>query len=108
MIGLRTLPTEEKQGLAIWASHGVADAGSTLIAAAALGAGAEKNPLMSALLAEGYGFAAGVMLAVVGAISVSYPTLAKRAEIPTWFGWGISAVGFLLALLNLLKVGGLL
>lgn len=105
---VRSLPTEEKQGLALFATHGVADAATTVVAAHVLTISHEGNPLLVPLLAQGYGFAAAAMLLVVGAISLTYPTLAKAAEFPPWFGYGLSAVGLALAALNLVEVVGVL
>ena len=98
---LRSLPTEEQQGIALFLSHGVADAGTTVLASAALGPGAEGNPIMRAALEHGFGFAAGIMLAVVGAIAVTYPTLARVGGFPDWFGWGLVVVGLVVSLGNL-------
>ena len=98
---LRSLPTEEQQGIALFLSHGVADAGTTVLASATLGTSAEGNPIMRAALEQGLGFAAGAMLAVVGAIAVTYPTLAEIGKIPDWFGWALVAVGVVVSLGNL-------
>jgi len=98
---LRSLPTEEQQGLALFATHGVGDAATTVLAAANLGADAEANPLIRAVLDHGFGFAAGVMLLVVGGVALAYPTVAEVAEFLYWYGWAMVAVGVLVSLGNL-------
>ena len=98
---LRSLPTEEQQGIALFLSHGVADAATTVLAAADLGPVVEANPLIRVALEQGFGFAAGVMLLVVGGIAIAYPTVAELAEFPDWFGWALAAVGVLVSLGNL-------
>lgn len=109
MIGtLRALPSGERQGLAIYATHGLADTASTLLATAAFGASAEHNPIMARLLAEGWGFAIGVKLAAVGLVAIAYPHLADLENFPGWVGWPLAAAGLLVALLNVAFVGGFL
>jgi len=98
---LRSLPTEEQQGLALFATHGVGDAATTVLAAANLGADAEANPLIRAALEHGFGFATGTMLLVVGGVALAYPTVAEIAEIPDWYGWAMVAVGVVVSLGNL-------
>jgi len=98
---LRSLSTEEQQGIALFLSHGVGDAATTVLAAADLGPGVEANPFMRAALEQGYGFAAGVMLLVVGGIALVYPTVSEIAGIPDWFGWALVAVGVLVSLGNI-------
>jgi len=98
---LRSLSTEEQQGIALFLSHGVGDAATTVLAAADLGPSVEANPFMRAALEQGYGFAAGVMLLVVGGIALVYPTVSEIAGIPDWFGWALVAVGVLVSLGNI-------
>lgn len=98
---LRSLRTEEQQGLALFLTHGVADAATTVLAASAVGSGVEGNPIMRAALEQGYVVAAGLMLAVVGAVALTYPTLVEIGEIPDWFGWALVAVGVIVAIGNL-------
>ena len=102
---IRSLSSREREGLALLSTHGVADTASTLLAASVVGHGAEGNPLVATLLADGYGFAAGVMLAVVGAVAVAYPTVAEWADLPAWFAWLLAVIGALVAATNLLVVG---
>lgn len=99
-----TAARHERGGLGIFASHGVADAGTTALAATVVGRGAEANPLLQPLLAEGIGFAAGVMLLVVGLIAVSYPRLATWADFPAWFAPLLTLVGALVAIGNVAVV----
>jgi len=98
---LRSLRTEEQQGLALFLSHGIADAATTVLAAAELGPSVEANPLIRAALEHGFGFAAGIMLLVVGAVAVAYPTVAEIAEFPDWYGWAMVAVGVIVSIGNL-------
>ncbi|MFW5968838.1 MAG: DUF5658 family protein [Persicimonas sp.] len=91
---------EEQQGLAIFATHGVADSASTIYGAATVGIGAEANPIMATLLQQGWGFAAGTMLLVTGLVAVVYPSLARAGDIPHWFGYGLAAVGLVIAVIN--------
>jgi len=90
---LSSLRTTEKQGLALFATHGIGDATTTVLAAATFGPATEANPFIRTALEQGYGFAAGIMLAVVGAVAVMYPTLAEIGDFPEWFGWALVALG---------------
>lgn len=92
---------EEEQGLALFASHGVADSASTIFATATVGVGSEANPLMRELLSAGWGYAAGTMLLVTGLVAVVYPSIASLDAVPSWFGWALAAVGLLIAIINL-------
>jgi len=91
---------EEQHGLAIFATHGLADTTTTLFATAAAGAGLEANPIIAQLLQQGWGFAAGTMLLVAGLVAVAYPSVARYAEFPGWFGPALAAVGLLVAITN--------
>lgn len=91
---------EEEQGLALFATHGLADASSTIFAATAAGAGLEANPIMASLLQAGWGFAVGTMLLVTGLVAVAYPSIARLDAIPTWFGPALAVVGLLVAIIN--------
>ncbi len=91
----------EEQGLALFATHGLADASSTLFATAAVGTELEANPVMAALLQQGWGFAAGTMLLVTGLVAVAYPTVARLEAIPHWFGPTLAVIGVLVASINL-------
>lgn len=99
-------PEREVEAGALFASHGVADGLTTVLAAREVGLGAEANPLMAALLAEGYGVALGVMLAVVGSVAVAWPHLASRYELPSWFAWVLVTLGVLVALGNVAVIAG--
>ena len=105
---IRALPSGERQGLALFATHGLGDGASTLLATAAFGAAGEANPIMASLLADGWGFAIGVKLALVGAVAIAYPRLSRLEGVPGWVGWPLAVFGAIVALLNLLLVGGLL
>jgi hypothetical protein len=90
----------EDQGLAIFATHGLADASSTVFASATAGPGLEANPLMADLLQQGWGFAAGSMLLVSGLVAVTYPSVARLEVVPNWFGLALAVVGLLVAIAN--------
>ncbi|NHX37842.1 MULTISPECIES: DUF5658 family protein [Halolamina] len=92
---------EQEQGLALFATHGAADAASTIYATQAVGAQTEANPIMAQLLHVDPTLAAITMLAVVGAVSISYPRFARACEFPTrWFGVGLAIAGLLVAIIN--------
>ena len=94
----------EHDGLGILLTHGVADASTTLVAYRAVGLSGEANPIVRELLDVGALFAFGLILFVVGSVAIVYPSVAERAEFPSWFGPGLIAVGGLVALLNVLVV----
>jgi len=97
------LDHHQEQGLALFATHGVADAASTLFATQAVGAGVEANPIMAQLLHIDPALATITMLAVVGAISIGYPRFARACEFPTrWFGTGLAVAGLFVAIINVI------
>lgn len=88
------------EALGIWLSHGVADAVSTVLAARAVGAHAEANPIVGALLAQGELLTVAVMVSVVAGAAVLWAYSAESAGAPPWIGHGITAVGLTIAALN--------
>ncbi|MDB2273026.1 hypothetical protein PM022_00445 [Halorubrum ezzemoulense] len=89
---------------AIFTSHGVLDAATTVLAARAVGPSAEANPIVRELLALGELPAAVAMLAVVGLCCGAWPTAADAVDAPTWVGLGIATIGAAVAAVNLVVV----
>ncbi|MYL69132.1 hypothetical protein [Halorubrum distributum] len=89
---------------AIFTSHGVLDAATTILAARAVGPGAEVNPIVRELLAMGELPAAVAMLAAVGLCCGAWPVAADALEAPAWVGFGIATVGAAVAAVNLVVV----
>ena len=86
---------------AIFTSHGVLDAATTILAARAVGPTAEANPVVRELLAMGELPAAVAMLAVVGLCCGAWPVAADTLETPEWVGLGIATIGAAIAAVNL-------
>ncbi|MDV7351280.1 hypothetical protein R3751_16060 [Halorubrum distributum] len=89
---------------AIFTSHGVLDASTTILAARAVGPSAEANPIVRELLAMGELPAAIAMLAVVGLCCGAWPVAADALEAPEWVGLGLATVGAAVAAVNLVVV----
>ena len=101
-----TFQQEHQHGLAIFATHGLADATTTLLATTTITSGAgEGNPIMAELLHTDAALATAVMLGVVAAVSILYPTLARIGEFPSWVGPTLATVGLLVAINNIAVVG---
>jgi len=92
------------EAAAIFTSHGVLDAATTVLAARAVGPSAEANPITRELLAMGELPAAVAMVAVVGLCCGAWPTAADAVDAPTWIGLGIAAIGAAVAAVNLVVV----
>lgn len=101
-------PKREIEGVAIFATHGLADGVTTALATLVGGAHVEANPLLRVLLEQGVGFAVGAMVLVVGVGALVYPTAATIADpyLPDAVPWLIIAIGGLVALLNVLYITG--
>ena len=89
---------------AIFTSHGVLDATTTILAARAVGPSTEANPIVRELLAMGELPAAVAMLAVVGLCCGAWPIAADALETPEWVGLGIATIGAVVAAVNLVVV----
>ncbi|ELZ45633.1 hypothetical protein C464_11965 [Halorubrum coriense DSM 10284] len=89
---------------AIFTSHGVLDASTTILAARAVGPSAEANPIIRELLTMGELPAAVAMLAVVGLCCGMWPVAADALEAPEWVGLGIATIGAAVAAVNLVVV----
>ena len=89
---------------AIFTSHGVLDATTTILAARAVGPSAEANPIVRELLAMGELPAAVAMLAVVGLCCGAWPTAADAVDAPSWTGIGIATIGAVVAAVNMVVV----
>ncbi|WP_434520817.1 hypothetical protein [Halorubrum sp. AS12] len=92
------------EAAAIFTSHGVLDAATTILAARAVGPHAEANPVVRELLAMGELPAVVAMLAVVGLCCGAWPTAAAALEAPGWIGLGIATIGAAVAAVNLVVV----
>jgi len=95
------LTHEEQQGLALFATHGLADSASTIYATSVIGVAGEANPIVAQLLEQGWGWAAGTMLLITGLIAVVYPSIAKLDGIPQWFGSVVVGIGLVVAITNI-------
>jgi len=89
---------------AIFTSHGILDAATTVLAARAVGLDAEANPVVRELLAIGELPAAVAMLAVVGLCCGAWPTAADAVDAPGWLGFGIATIGAVVAAVNMVVV----
>ncbi|ELZ44248.1 hypothetical protein C464_15485 [Halorubrum coriense DSM 10284] len=89
---------------AIFTSHGVLDAATTILAARAVGPSAEANPIIRELLAMGELSATVAMLSVVGLCCGAWPVAADALEAPEWVGLSIAAIGAMVAAVNLVVV----
>lgn len=94
----------ELEAVAIFGTHGVADALTTALAASVLGVGSEANPLMRSLLQAGFGWAVGSMLMAVGVVAIAWPTAADAVGAPRWVAAVLVGVGLVVALGNLAAV----
>ena len=88
----------------IFTSHGVLDAGTTILAARAAGFDAEANPVVRELLAVGDLPTVAVMLVAVAACCLAWPTAADAVEAPEWLGLGVATIGAVVAAVNLVVV----
>ncbi|MDZ5810053.1 hypothetical protein U4E84_01620 [Halorubrum sp. AD140] len=89
---------------AIFTSHGVLDAATTVLASRTVGVEAEANPIVRELLAVGELPAAFAMVAVVGLCCGAWPIAADAVEAPSWIGFGIATIGATVAAVNLVVV----
>lgn len=90
------------EALAIFASHGLADTGTTILAYLLVGASAEANPLVASLLTIHPGVAAAFMLGMAGLAAAGYAVVANLLELSGWYALAMSFVGVLVATGNLL------
>lgn len=92
------------EAAAIFTSHGVLDAATTVLAARAAGVDAESNPIVRELLAVGELPATLAMLAAVGLCCGAWPIAADAVDAPGWVGLGIATIGAIVAAVNLVVV----
>lgn len=92
------------EAAAIFASHGVLDAVTTVLAARTAGIDAEANPLVRELLATGELATVLGMCACVAVAALAWPVAADALETPGWVGLGIAAIGAVVAAVNLVVV----
>ena len=97
-------PDRPGEAAAIFTSHGILDAATTILAARAIGLDAEANPVVRELLALGELPAAVAMLAVVGLCCGAWPTAADAVDAPSWIGLGIATIGAVVAAVNVVVV----
>lgn len=89
------------EALALFATHGVADAVTTWAASSVVGSAGEANPLLRPLMSVSVPLALVVMLAAVGLASLLWYRYAERYRLPTWYAVGVSLVGVLVSVGNL-------
>jgi len=92
------------EAAAIFTSHGVLDATTTVLAARAAGLDAEANPVVRELLAAGELATVVGMCACVAVAALAWPVAADALETPEWVGLGIAAIGAVVAAVNLVVV----
>ena len=89
---------------AIFTTHGVLDAATTVLAARAVGVDAEANPVVRELLAVGDGPTVLAMLVAVAACCVVWPTAADAVDAPGWVGFAVAVAGAVVAAVNLVVI----
>ena len=92
------------EAAAIFTSHGVLDATTTVLAARAAGLDAEANPVVRELLAAGELATVIGMCACVAVAALAWLVAADALETPEWVGLGIAAIGAVVAAVNLVVV----
>lgn len=90
-----------RESIAIFASHGPADAITTIAASRAVGIHAEANPIVGELLAVGEIAAVVGMCACVAVAAVVWPTAADAIDAPPWLAGVITTIGLMVAAGNL-------
>ncbi|RAW47132.1 hypothetical protein DQW50_00390 [Halorubrum sp. 48-1-W] len=98
--------TRDRSGeaAAIFTSHGVLDAVTTVLAARAVGPNAEANPVVRELLAMGELATIVGICACVAVAAAAWPTAADAVDAPGWIGFAIATVGAIVAVVNLVVV----
>ncbi|OYR54241.1 hypothetical protein [Halorubrum halodurans] len=98
--------TRDRSGeaAAIFTSHGVLDATTTVLAARAVGPHAEANPIVRELLAAGEIATVVGMCACVAVAAAAWPTAADAVDAPRWVGFAIATIGAIVAAVNLVVV----
>lgn len=92
------------EAFGIWATHGLFDGLSTLIAHRQIGPHLEPNPLVRSVLYDHGGLAGlALILAVCTGVALVYPTLARIGRFPNWFGPTLIVVGAVTAVGNLIS-----
>ena len=91
---------------AIFTTHGVLDAATTVLAARAVGVSEEANPVVRELLAVGDGPTVLAILVAVAACCAVWPTAADAVDAPGWVGFAVALVGSLVAAINLVVIVG--
>jgi hypothetical protein len=92
------------EAAAIFTSHGVLDATTTVLAARVVGLDAEANPVVRELLAVGEVATVLGMCACVAVAALAWPIAADALETPEWVGLGIATIGAVVAAVNLVVV----
>ena len=92
------------EATAIFTSHGILDAGTTVLAARAVGPNAEANPVVRELLALGDLATVVGICACVAVAAAAWPTAADAVDAPAWIGFGLATIGALVAAVNLVVV----
>lgn len=98
--------THDRSGeaAAIFTSHGVLDAVTTVAAARVVGPNAEANPVVRELLAMGELATVVGICACVAVAAAAWPTAADAVDTPPWVGFGFAALGAIVAAVNLVVV----
>ena len=98
--------TRDRSGeaAAIFTSHGILDAATTVLAARAVGPHVEANPVVRELLAMGEFATVVGICACVAVAAAAWPTAADAVDAPGWVGFAIATVGAIVAAVNLAVV----
>jgi hypothetical protein len=92
------------EAAAIFTSHGVLDATTTVLAARVVGLDAEANPVVRELLAVGEVATVLGMCACVAVAALAWPIAADALETPEWVGLSVATIGAVVAAVNLVVV----
>lgn len=92
------------EAAAIFTSHGVLDATTTVLAARAVGSDTEANPIVRELLAAGELATIVGICACVAVAAAAWPIAADAVDAPGWVGFGIATIGAVVAAVNLVVV----
>jgi len=98
--------TRDRRGeaVAIFTSHGVLDAATTVLAARTVGVETEANPVVRELLAAGEIATILGICACVAVAAAAWPVAADAVDAPGWVGLGIATIGAAVAAVNLVVV----
>ena len=89
-----------REAAAIFATHGPADAITTVLASRAVGSGVEANPIVRRLLEASEPATAIVMCGCVAVAAIAWPTAADAIDAPPIAAIVVAAIGATVAATN--------